>query len=53
MKLQTAGIWKLIILGIIAFASYSSFSQVSLLKDDFSPGPSNWTINSVGVIHGC
>ena len=38
---------------IIAFASYSSFSQVSLLKDDFSPGPSNWTINSVGVIHGC
>ena len=52
MKLQTAGIWKLIILGIIAFASYSSFSQVSLLKDDFSPGPSNWGLNSVGVIHG-
>ena len=52
MKLQTAGIWKLIIVGIIAFASYSSFSQVSLLKDDFSPGPSNWGLNSVGVIHG-
>jgi len=52
MRIERLEIWKFILALFIVFSGYLSFSQTSLFKSDFAPGPAKWTMNATDVING-